>query len=92
MANPPPGFVSVPSALSSKGTVSVIGVVVDVLPQKKTSGTSAFITFTIKDRDLDNGHTWDGLKIRYFNDNENYLPPVKLKDVVLLRNIRVCSP
>lgn len=91
MAVLPPAYVDVPAALASRGFACVIGIVVDVLPLFKTGGTSACITFTIKDCDLDNGHTWDGLKIRYFNNNENYLPQIQLKDVVLLRKINVCS-
>lgn len=90
MAILPQSFVHVPAALTSRGVVNVVGIVVDVLPLFRTSGTSVCVTFTIKDCDLDNGHTWDGLKIKYFNDNENYLPHVMLRDVVLLRNIRVC--
>lgn len=93
MAALPPQFVDVPTALASKGFISVIGIVVDILPLFRTKGSSLCITFTLKDCDLGNGNTWDGLKIKYFNDNENYLPQIQLKDVVLLRNIRVrCHP
>lgn len=90
MAVLPPQFVDVPTAISSKGFINVIGIVVDILPLFRTKGSSLCITFTLKDCDLDNGNTWDGLKIKYFNDNENCLPQLQLKDVVLLRNIRVC--
>ncbi|RDW78614.1 telomere-binding alpha subunit central domain protein [Aspergillus mulundensis] len=45
----------------------------------KTGGTSICITFTIKDCDLDNGHTWDGLRIKYFKETESLLPPVRVR-------------
>ncbi|KAL4893457.1 hypothetical protein BDV59DRAFT_177454 [Aspergillus ambiguus] len=81
-------LVDVPTALASSGLVSVIGVVVDVFGSVwKSRGSSSCITFTIKDCDLNNGHTWDGLKIKYFKDDESDLPPVQNGDVILLRNI-----
>ncbi|PWY72240.1 telomere-binding alpha subunit central domain protein [Aspergillus sclerotioniger CBS 115572] len=83
-------FVDVSTALSSQGKVSIIGVVVDVFGGVwKSRGSSSCITFTIKDSGLDNGHTWDGLKIKYFKDNESHLPPVQVRDVILLRNLTV---
>ncbi|KAL5337769.1 hypothetical protein BJX70DRAFT_226916 [Aspergillus crustosus] len=86
----PPGYVDVPNALATRGAVSVVGVVVDVWGGAfKSQGTSTFITFTIKDSNLDNGHIWDGLKIRYFKETESLLPPVREGDVVLLRNLWV---
>lgn len=91
MAILPPHYVDIPTALASRGFVSVIAIVVDILPLYRTKGSSACITFTVKDSNLENGHTWDGLKVKYFNDNENYLPQIQLKDVALLRNIRVRS-
>lgn len=84
-------LVDITTACSSQGNfnVNVLGVVVDTLPLFRTKGSSACITFTIKDYDFD-GPTWQGgLKVKYFNDDESYLPNVKLNDVVLLRNIRV---
>ncbi|KAF9892532.1 hypothetical protein FE257_001641 [Aspergillus nanangensis] len=88
---PPTRFVDVPTALTSYGSVvSVTGVVVDVFRGVwKSQGSSSCITFTIKDADLNNGHTWDGLKIKYFKDDESKLPPVQHGDVILLRNIYV---
>ncbi|CAI7632169.1 unnamed protein product [Penicillium glandicola] len=84
-------LVDITTACSSQERVNVIGVVVDTLPLYRTRGSSACVTFTIKDYDFD-GPTWrGGLKVKYFNDNESYLPIVKLKDVVLLRNIRVTT-
>ncbi|EHA24856.1 hypothetical protein ASPNIDRAFT_182791, partial [Aspergillus niger ATCC 1015] len=81
-------FVDVSTALSTQGKVSVIGVVVDVFGGIwKSRGSSSCITFTIKDSGLDNGHTWDGLKIKYFKDNESHLPPVQLRDVILIRDL-----
>ncbi|PYH91704.1 telomere-binding alpha subunit central domain protein [Aspergillus ellipticus CBS 707.79] len=89
-SNPPSRFVDVSTALSTLGRVSVIGVVVDVFGGIfKSRGSSSCITFTIKDSGLDNGHTWDGLKIKYFKDNENALPPVQLRDVILVRDLMV---
>ncbi|OJJ51197.1 hypothetical protein ASPZODRAFT_138304 [Penicilliopsis zonata CBS 506.65] len=89
MAALPPGFVDVPSAISSKGFVSVIGVAVDVLPLTKPSrGTSSLITFTLKDCELDK-QPLDGLKVKYFNDDPYAIPPVRLHDVILLRDTRV---
>jgi protection-of-telomeres protein 1 len=86
----PPKFVDVNTARSVQGFVNVIGIVVDCLQKARSSGTSFVITFTIKDCDLE-GQSWDGLKIKYFNDNELFVPDVKVHDVILLRNIRVSS-
>ncbi|KAL3467857.1 hypothetical protein BJX64DRAFT_124142 [Aspergillus heterothallicus] len=86
----PPKYVDVASALVTRGAVNVMGVVVDVWGNpRKTQGTSFCLTFTIKDSNLDNGHTWDGLKIRYFKETESFLPPVTQGDVVLLRELWV---
>ncbi|KAJ5431252.1 Telomere end binding protein [Penicillium cf. griseofulvum] len=83
------GLVDITTACYSQGVCNVLGVVVDALPLFRTRGSSACVTFTIKDSDFD-APTWrGGLKVKYFNDNESYLPNVKLKDVVLLRNARV---
>ncbi|PYH44006.1 telomere-binding alpha subunit central domain protein [Aspergillus saccharolyticus JOP 1030-1] len=87
-----PRLVDVAKALASPGNVNIIGVVVDVMPGVwKSRGSSTCITFTIKDSNLENGHTWDGLKVKYFRDNEDALPPVQLHDVILLRNLWVRS-
>ena len=86
----PPGYVDITTALYSRGSVNVIGVVVDVFGDVfRTGGSSVCITFTLKDTNLDNGHSWDGLKIKYFNDDRASLPPVKERDVVLLQDLRV---
>ena len=82
-------LVDITTACSSQGNFNVLGVVVDTLPLYRTRGSSACITFTIKDSDFD-GPTWQGgLKVKYFNDDESHLPNVKLNDAVLLRNIPV---
>lgn len=87
----PPGYVDVTNARAMRGTVNVMGVVVDIWGGAfKSQGTSTCITFTIKDCNLNNGHTWDGLKVRYFTATEAMLPPVQQGDVVLLRNLWVC--
>lgn len=89
-ANFTPRLVDITKALASPGNVNIIGVVVDVMPGVwKSRGSSTCITFTIKDSNLENGHTWDGLKVKYFRDNEDSLPPVKVHDVILLRNLWV---
>lgn len=84
----PPRFVDITSTKSSQGYVNVIGVVVDFLAKSRSAGSSFVITFTIKDSELD-VDPWKGLKIKYFNDAERYLPDIQLGDVVLLRGIRV---
>lgn len=82
-------LVDIPTACSSLGWVTVVGVVVDALDVFRTRGSSSCVTFTIKDSEFD-APTWQGgLKVKYFNDNENFLPQVRLNDVVLLRKIRV---
>jgi protection-of-telomeres protein 1 len=84
----PPKFVDVRSARSGQGFVNVIGVVADVLPKALSSGSSFMVTFTIKDSDFE-GESWDGLKIKYFNNKEDRVPDVQQYDVILLRNLRV---
>ncbi|KAF7122949.1 hypothetical protein CNMCM5793_001125 [Aspergillus hiratsukae] len=81
--------VDIATALSSLGLVSVIGVVVDVFGLPFKSSRSWCITFTLKDTDFGNGHVWDGLKIKYFKDDASHLPPVRVGDVILLRNITI---
>lgn len=84
------GLVSITAACSARGRVNTIGVVVDTLNPFKTRGSSYGVTFTIKDCEFD-APTWQGgLKVKYFNDNEAFLPTIQLNDVVLLRDIRVC--
>ncbi|KAL2862755.1 telomere-binding alpha subunit central domain protein [Aspergillus lucknowensis] len=86
----PPNYVDVANAIVTRGSVNVMGVVVDVWGGAfKSQGTSVCITFTIKDSNLNNGNTMDGLKIRYFKETETLLPPVREGDVVLLRDLRV---
>ncbi|KAJ5803228.1 uncharacterized protein N7503_005678 [Penicillium pulvis] len=80
---------SIDAACSSRGLVTVIGMVVSKLDAYRTSGSSYCITFELKDYDFDGPDWANSLKIKYFNDNESKLPPVLKHDVVLLRNIRV---
>lgn len=90
MALIPPNLVDVTTALRSRGRVGVCGIVVDThagVPFK--TSRSFCVTFTIKDCDLENGHVWDGLKIKYFGENENHLPQVRARDVILLPNLNV---
>lgn len=87
----PPNYVNVDDAIVRRGVLSVMGVVVDIMggTAYRTNGTSMCITFTIKDQNLDNGHVWDGLRIKYFKESETLLPPVQEGDVILLRDLRV---
>ncbi|PGH03686.1 hypothetical protein GX51_03950 [Blastomyces parvus] len=87
----PPGFDGIQTALSKMDRmVNVIAVVVDALPPKLSGGSSYVSTFTLKDHDL-NIESWNGLKIRYFNNDQSYLPTPQNGDVVLLRQIKVRS-
>jgi protection of telomeres protein 1 len=86
--SPPPRFVDISTARSRVGHASVIGVAVDVLPKKRSGGSSFVATFTLKDSDVD-VRSWDGLKVRFFNDKEALLPNLQQYDVVLLRNVPV---
>ncbi|PGH00914.1 hypothetical protein AJ79_08069 [Helicocarpus griseus UAMH5409] len=91
MASPsmPPGFDDIQTALSESGRrVNIIAAVVDALEPKLSGGTSYVSTFTLKDNDFDSG-SWTGLKIRYFCNEESYLPVPEHGDVVLLRKIMV---
>lgn len=93
MTRLPPNYVGVTRAAEIRGAVNVMGVVVDIWGGAfKTMGTSWCITFTIKDSNLDNGHVMDGLKIKYFAESENLLPPVQLREVALFRGIQVGLP
>jgi hypothetical protein len=87
----PPNYVNVNDAIVRRGVLSVMGVVVDIMggAAYRTNGTSMCITFTIKDQNLDNGHVWDGLRIKYFKESETLLPPVQEGDVILLRDLRI---
>lgn len=82
-------LVDITTACASRGLVSVVGVVVDRLEVFRTRGSSACVTFTIKDTAFDAPSWHGGLKIKYFNDNESFLPDVRLNDAVLLRKIRL---
>ncbi|KAH8696667.1 hypothetical protein BGW36DRAFT_398152 [Talaromyces proteolyticus] len=86
----PPKFSRVDTARNSQGYHSVIGVVVDCLPKRQSNGTSFTVTFTLKDSDYESGNKhWEGLKVKYFKNDEHLLPDVKVNDVILLRQLRV---
>lgn len=86
----PAAFLSVNNAKSmTHGFASIIGVVVDALPLAKSGGSSFISTFTVKDCDFA-AQSWQGLKIRFFRDQEKLLPTPQVGDVVLLRKIKVC--
>ncbi|KAE8352859.1 hypothetical protein BDV28DRAFT_148630 [Aspergillus coremiiformis] len=87
--SPSSTVIDIPTALHSQGNVNLIGVVVDVFQGVFKSAGSPCITFTLKSDNLNNGHVWDGLKVKYFKTNESQLPPVQEGDVVLLRNLWV---
>lgn len=82
-------LVDITSACSRRGYLSTIGVVVDILPPYRTKGSSACVTFTLKDCHFDQPYWYGGLKVKYFNDHMEALPTAQVNDVVLLRNIRV---
>ncbi|OAX78529.1 hypothetical protein ACJ72_07161, partial [Emergomyces africanus] len=85
----PPGFDDIQTALSKQNrVVNVIGVVVDALSPRLSGGSSYVSTFTLKDNDISSGYL-NGLKIRYFNNDESFLPAPQHEDVVLLRQIKV---
>jgi hypothetical protein len=87
----PGDLVSICTACASRGTFSVLGVVVDTLPLFRTRGSSACVTFTIKDSEFDAPAWHGGLKVKYFNDDESRLPNVQVNDLVLLRSVRVSA-
>lgn len=82
-------IMDIATACSTHGPVSTLGVVVDHLPPRHTKGSSSCVTFTIKDSDIYDGNWRGGLKIKYFNDHESHLPPIRDDDVVLVRKVRV---
>lgn len=87
---PPPSYVDITTAVSSRGSINVMGVVVDVFGDAyKTTSSALCITFTLKDTNLGNGHSWDGLRVKYFVSDRASLPPVKQNDVMLVQNIWV---
>lgn len=90
MAAPlPPEFIDIPTAKSLSGaTVNVIGVAIDTLPPKRSGGSSSVSTFTLKTSDF-GGPYYDGLKIKYFHNDEQYLPAPQVGDVVILRSLKV---
>ncbi len=87
-----PELVDITTACSRLGYLSTIGVVIDVLPPYQTKGSSGCVTFTLKDCHFDQPSWYGGLKVKYFNDSIDALPPPQLNDVVLLRDIRVGCP
>ncbi|EEH20413.2 hypothetical protein PABG_02672 [Paracoccidioides brasiliensis Pb03] len=85
----PVGFDDIQTAQSKwDRLVNVIAVVVDALAPKPSGGSSYVSTFTLKDNDFSSA-AWNGLKIRYFNNNETHVPAPQHGDVVLLRQIRI---
>ncbi|KAJ6144759.1 hypothetical protein N7470_008654 [Penicillium chermesinum] len=68
---PVPELMDVATALRAKHkSISVVGLVVDHLPPMHTRGSSICVTFTIKDSHWDTPSWADGLKIKYFHDDE----------------------
>ncbi|KAK2810288.1 hypothetical protein FQN50_003019 [Emmonsiellopsis sp. PD_5] len=87
----PVGFDSIETARTKTDrVVNIIAVVVDALPPKKSGGSSSVSTFTLKDDDFASD-AWYGLKIRYFSNDESFLPDPQLGDAVLLRMIKIRS-
>ncbi|KAJ5894063.1 hypothetical protein N7495_005754 [Penicillium taxi] len=86
----PADLVPIPTACSHLHTRhTVVGIVVDKLDPYHSRGSSACVTFTLKDSDFDLPSHSGGLKVKYFNDDTNELPAVDVNDVVLLRGIKV---
>ncbi|KAE8388652.1 telomere-binding alpha subunit central domain protein [Aspergillus alliaceus] len=85
--SPSSTLIDIPTALNTQGNVNVVGVVVDVFNSVFKSAGSPCITFTLKSDNFNNGHVWDGLKVKYFKTNESQLPPVQEGDVILLRHL-----
>ena len=70
------------------GAYSVMGLVVDILPPGRSSGSSFVSTFTIKDCDF-HSEPWNGLKVKCFDDSESSILRPEIGDVVLLRKLKV---
>lgn len=92
MAAPLPSeFTDIPIAKCMNGaTVNVIGIVTDTLPPKKTGGSSSVATFTLKTSGFA-GPYYDGLKIKYFHNDEQYIPAPQVGDVVIIRSLKVLT-
>ena len=91
--NLPHGFVDLWTASARTGSeVSIIGVVSDFLPARKSSGSDFTCTFSLADRTHggigDVGY--EGLKVRFFKKLQSELPVIwGLGDVLILRNMRI---
>ncbi|WEW60259.1 hypothetical protein PRK78_005744 [Emydomyces testavorans] len=82
-------FVDIPTAKSmNHATINAIAVVTDALPPKQTGGSSLVSTFTLMSSDFSSDY-WNGLKVRYFHDQQQYVPAPNVGDVVLLRNLNL---
>lgn len=86
----PDGFVELEKAQQRIGSSgNIIGLVVDVLERTRNVKTgSYFVTFTLKVDDF-SARSWEGYKVRYFNQLEHKVPIVRVGDVFLIRGIRV---
>ena len=86
----PSDFVDLLTASSRLNTsVSIIGVVTDVLPPSRSRGTDWICTFSVADSSL--GGDYDqGLKVRFFKPIETELPKIQgTGDVVVLRGMKI---
>jgi protection-of-telomeres protein 1 len=90
---PPEGYIDLPTVQSAAtgSLVSVIGVVVDYLPPKKTRTNEMTVLYKLQDSRLRAVmYSDEGLKVRFFASDPKHFPPIKAKgDIVLLRGIRV---
>ncbi|MCJ1314650.1 hypothetical protein MMC25_008332 [Agyrium rufum] len=74
------------SGVSPETRVNIIGIVTDLLPTRKTAGTSYQLTFKLSDYTNDTSEY--GQLIKFFQDDPSKLPPIRgIGDVVLLRSV-----
>lgn len=86
----PSGFVDIFTASNRLNTsVSIMGVVTDVLPPSRSRGTDWICTFSVADSTL--GGDYDqGLKVRFFKPVESELPKIQgTGDVVVLIGMKI---
>ncbi|KAL9607001.1 MAG: hypothetical protein Q9167_008043, partial [Letrouitia subvulpina] len=69
-----------------KSLVNLMGLVTDVMPVARTRGTDWMLSFRLADSSIYD----EGVKIRFFRQRENQLPPISgTGDIVILQNVRI---
>ncbi|KAK5698942.1 hypothetical protein LTR97_006591 [Elasticomyces elasticus] len=91
---PPEGFFDLATAYKAAlySPVSIIGVVIDIMPPHRVAKTGHWMfTFKLLDQSLQESvYGSEGLKVRFFKENERSLPQIRdLGDVVLLRHLKM---